>query len=142
MSQFEELISEFESLVSKTNVKGQEKAKVTRRKNRVEELLAELMSEGMNDYDEEFAECRDIGHNWEEQHAEWEDNQLTRLTQCVRCGSERTDVYSRTGELLVQQRSWPEGYLLDRKNGLTERGGRLKQYWRAVKVQRNVTNQK
>lgn len=136
---FEDLVSDFETLVKKSeDLTGSDLKANRREQTRVEKLIASLAETGMHAYNSMYADCRDIGHQWEEKFSHWEGNCLSRMCHCSRCGSERYDDYSRTGGLVSRRYEYAEGYLLS-DDEIREMGGRLKRYWRAVNIQRAIS---
>lgn len=133
-TEFEKLVSDFENLATSNNG-----GKATKRESaKVEKMLASIVETGMTGYSAEFADCRDIGHRWEEKYSNWEENQLVRLCLCDRCGSERYEFFSRTGRMISRRYNYSDGYLLADEE-IREIGGHLKRYWRAVNVQRAIS---
>jgi hypothetical protein len=139
MSEFDRLVSTFETLVEKSaDLKGNDLRANRKAQKETEQLLASLAETGL-DYNTMYADCRDIGHQWEEVFSEWEGNELVRLHRCERCGSERLDAYSRTGAVVNRRYDYNEGYLLDGEaEGIREKTGGRRRYWRTVNIQRAI----
>lgn len=141
MSEFDELVADFDALVaSSAGLSGKDLTANRREQTRIEKLVAALAETGLHGYNSDYAECRDIGHVWEVKFAEWETNELTRLHVCDRCGSERLDAISRTGALRSRRYTYSEGFLLDADDDLASMGAgtRHRRYWRAVNVQKAI----
>ena len=140
MTEFENLVADFEALVEKSaDLSGDDLRANRREQTRVERLIASLAESGIHSYNGDYADCRDIGHQWSERFSNWEGNELSRMCHCERCGSERYDVYSRTGFLVNRRYEYADGYLLT-EDEIKEAGGRLKRYWRAVNIQRVIAS--
>lgn len=139
MSEFNRLVDVFDGLVEKsTELKGNDLRANRKAQKDTEKLLAALADTGM-DYNVLYADCRDIGHQWDEVFSEWEGNEMVRLHRCDRCGSERLDIYSRTGAIKVRRYDYNEGYLLDGQHDeLREKGGSRRRYWRTVNIERAI----
>lgn len=139
---FQDLVDDFDRLVQKSeDLSGTDLRANRREQTRVEKLIASITEHGMYNYSGEYAECRDIGHKWDERYSHWEGNELSRMLHCDNCGSERYDVYSRTASLINRRYEYSDGYLLDNADeDISDIGGRLRRYWRAVNIQRAIAN--
>jgi hypothetical protein len=135
---FEALVADFETLVEKsTDLSGKDLKENRREQVKVEKLIASITETGMLKYNDTYADCRDIGHQWEEKFTNWEANVFTRMCHCIRCGSERYDNYSRTGALMARKYDYSEGYLLS-DDEIRAVGGRVRRYWRTVNIHRSI----
>lgn len=136
---FETLVADFDTLVEKSaELSGKDLKDNRREQAKVEKLIASITETGVVRYNGSYADCRDIGHQWEEKFSNWEGNTYFRMCHCSRCGSERYDAYTRTGALLHRKYEYSEGYRLS-DDEISEAGGRLRRYWRAVNIQRSIS---
>lgn len=83
------------------------------------------VAEALKKLDDDYFDCRDLRHAWKKlgaftMHNKIMSGQIIRTSQCIRCGTEKWDLWSRDGT--VRYHSWydyPEGYLI--KVGLGQR---------------------
>lgn len=69
----------------------------------------------LQQYDDTFLLCRDLRHAWATQGFYKAGRDLRRRLVCERCGTERTDIWSATGETrLGNAYRYPDGFKIGR----------------------------
>lgn len=139
-SAFQSLVARFDELVEQSaHLSGNARQRARREQKKLLDELVEVAETGMAAYNADYADCRDMRHAWREHFAEWEQNELLRLCICDRCGTERSDAYSRTGALKHRSYNYPNDYIIDGDdNEIAAVGGREPRFWRAVNIQRAI----
>ena len=82
-------------------------------------------------YQEEFRDCRDIGHTWQTYDLKVVGNELYRALRCDRCTSERRETFSKNGDLNSRVYYHADNYLLKSEDGIRY----TKAFWRGLAYQ-------
>lgn len=88
----------------------------------------QLQKKIIKNYDENYRNCRDIGHVWHQVTAKMGGGQLYRTLKCQRCTSERHEMFAKSGELLSRHYYHADNYLLKAEDGFRY----TKQFWRGL----------
>lgn len=80
----------------------------------------------------EHLTCREIGHAWNPGGFDNRDKNfgVARILKCLRCPTQRHDIYNTRGMLLSRQYKYPDDYKLPKGEALT------REEWRAESLRR------
>lgn len=80
----------------------------------------------------EFLTCREVGHAWDP--GGFDDRKgtfgIARILSCLRCPTQRHDIYGARGALISRQYKYPEGYQMPKGESLS------RDEWRAESLRR------
>lgn len=86
----------------------------------------------MGTYDQNFVECRDMGHVWRRLDAHPDGDVLIRTLVCERCDTERHESFGRYGEIDTRRYHHQEGYLLPKGARSGDRTRYTASFWRGI----------